>query len=214
MWKKVAGGLSAGRVQSVAVKLVVDRELEIRAFMPEEYWKLTGVFTTDLLKASDLRDQWRSFLSGEDEEEADDGTDSAAAAASAAPTVAEKMAWITENNAFRADLVEYRGKKFDSKDVNLAREVAQAIGLSDIQVTTIENDGTNGPRGIPAKGPAKQITKVTGIIAGNTKFAVRDLTTRQSTSRPPGPFSTSTLQQAASNALSFGAQRTMRPATV
>jgi DNA topoisomerase I len=41
--KKVAGGLSAGRVQSVAVKLIVDREREIEAFKTEEYWKITAL---------------------------------------------------------------------------------------------------------------------------------------------------------------------------
>ena len=40
LWKKVRRGLSAGRVQSVATRLVVDRENEIRAFIPEEYWSL------------------------------------------------------------------------------------------------------------------------------------------------------------------------------
>ena len=40
LWKKVRRGLSAGRVQSVATRLVVDRENEIRAFTPEEYWSL------------------------------------------------------------------------------------------------------------------------------------------------------------------------------
>lgn len=40
LWKKIARGLSAGRVQSVAVRLVVDREREIKAFVPEEYWEL------------------------------------------------------------------------------------------------------------------------------------------------------------------------------
>ncbi len=40
LWKKVARGLSAGRVQSVAVKLVVEREREIHAFNPEEYWEV------------------------------------------------------------------------------------------------------------------------------------------------------------------------------
>ena len=40
LWKKVKRGLSAGRVQSVAVKLIVDRENEIEAFVPEEYWNI------------------------------------------------------------------------------------------------------------------------------------------------------------------------------
>ena len=40
LWSKVARGLSAGRVQSVAVKLIVEREREIRAFIPEEYWEV------------------------------------------------------------------------------------------------------------------------------------------------------------------------------
>ena len=40
LWKKIAKGLSAGRVQSVALRLIVDRENEIRAFKPEEYWQL------------------------------------------------------------------------------------------------------------------------------------------------------------------------------
>ncbi|WP_139850785.1 type I DNA topoisomerase [Acinetobacter pullicarnis] len=40
LWEKIARGLSAGRVQSVAVKLVVERERSIRAFIPEEYWQI------------------------------------------------------------------------------------------------------------------------------------------------------------------------------
>lgn len=40
LWKKITRGLSAGRVQSVAVKLIVDREREIQAFVPQEYWEL------------------------------------------------------------------------------------------------------------------------------------------------------------------------------
>lgn len=43
-WKKVKRGLSAGRVQSVAVRLIIDREKEIKEFVPEEYWSINGEF--------------------------------------------------------------------------------------------------------------------------------------------------------------------------
>jgi DNA topoisomerase-1 len=45
LWRKVRGGLSAGRVQSVAVRLICDRENEIKAFKKEEYWTIDGVVT-------------------------------------------------------------------------------------------------------------------------------------------------------------------------
>jgi len=60
LWQKVQRGLSAGRVQSVAVKIICDREREIRAFEPEEYWTITAdleaanppVFNAALIKIS------------------------------------------------------------------------------------------------------------------------------------------------------------------
>lgn len=60
LWKKIRGGLSAGRVQSVAVKLIVEREEEIKAFKPQEYWSVTalldkngGQFEADVSKIDD-----------------------------------------------------------------------------------------------------------------------------------------------------------------
>ncbi|MGS2723368.1 type I DNA topoisomerase [Porticoccus sp. GXU_MW_L64] len=53
LWEKVARGLSAGRVQSVAVKMLVEREREIRAFVPEEYWTVQA----DLERCADDLEQ-------------------------------------------------------------------------------------------------------------------------------------------------------------
>ena len=47
LWKKVCKGLSAGRVQSVAVRLICEREEAIKAFVPEEYWTVSGTYKTE-----------------------------------------------------------------------------------------------------------------------------------------------------------------------
>ncbi len=55
LWKKIRYGLSAGRVQSVAVRLVVEREREIEAFKPEEFWKIIGTFDKQKVKKPEGR---------------------------------------------------------------------------------------------------------------------------------------------------------------
>jgi DNA topoisomerase-1 len=65
LWKKVKKGLSAGRVQSVAVRLIIDREKEIKAFIPEEYWTIEGEF----LKGKDQFSADFYALVGEDKTE-------------------------------------------------------------------------------------------------------------------------------------------------
>ena len=69
LWKKVRYGLSAGRVQSVAVRIIVDRENEIRAFIPEEYWKVKADFINPELKAELVKEDGKN-LKIENEEQA------------------------------------------------------------------------------------------------------------------------------------------------
>ncbi|PRM98245.1 type I DNA topoisomerase [Aliarcobacter cryaerophilus] len=71
LWKKVRYGLSAGRVQSVAVKIIVDRENEIRAFNPEEYWKIKADFINPEL-SSELAKQNGKNIKVKNEKEARD----------------------------------------------------------------------------------------------------------------------------------------------
>lgn len=59
LWKKVKKGLSAGRVQSVALKLIYDREAEINAFIPQEYWTLDAI-----LKDKDTKDVFKAHFYG------------------------------------------------------------------------------------------------------------------------------------------------------
>jgi len=64
LWAKVARGLSAGRVQSVAVRLVVEREHEIRAFIPEEYWEVFADLESagkDKLRCQVVKQQGKNF---------------------------------------------------------------------------------------------------------------------------------------------------------
>ncbi|MBF0675954.1 type I DNA topoisomerase [Pseudomonas sp.] len=64
LWSKIARGLSAGRVQSVAVKLVVEREREIRAFVPEEYWEVhadLGTAKNDQVRFEVVREKGEAF---------------------------------------------------------------------------------------------------------------------------------------------------------
>ena len=64
LWRKIRMGLSAGRVQSAALKLIVDREREIRAFVPEEFWKIT----VQLAKQSGNQKEFTARLAEKDGE--------------------------------------------------------------------------------------------------------------------------------------------------
>ena len=141
LWRKVQAGLSAGRVQSVATRLVVERERERIAFKSASYWDIEAVF--------------------------DPGT-------------------------FTANLVSVdgarvaTGKDFDSKAVLTAKE--NVVHLDEVAARSLCD------------------------ALGSTSFAVSKVDEKAYTNRPKAPFMTSTLQQAASGRLKWGAQRTMRVA--
>ncbi|MDY7109189.1 MAG: DNA topoisomerase [Planctomycetota bacterium] len=197
LWKKVARGLSAGRVQSVAVRVIVEREREIKAFVPDEYWRLTARLAIDPSQAPALADAWEEFINTTN-------------GRGRGPTVKDQNAWLVGHNALRAELAELAGQKFDlrttaeeAKDLSPeVRAVCDAVGLSDVSIDAEEN-----PEG---RGPASTTRTVRGTIDPAARYQVKSIETKRTTSRPPAPFITSTLQMAASNALSFSASRTMR----
>ena len=190
LWKKVAGGLSAGRVQSVAVRLVVERERAIEKFIPNEFWKVTGCFVTDPDQASGLGDQWRTWMG-----EAPDGTER---------SVKERIAWLSERQCVSAELVEVGGEPFKADNREDALRVARWAGFA-----VDESCETEDPKG---RGPAQFRIAYEGHIDNAPDFKVRSIATKRLLSRPPAPFITGTLQQAASNQLGYHLQRTMRVA--
>jgi DNA topoisomerase-1 len=123
LWAKVYRGLSAGRVQSVAVRIIVDREKEIQAFKPEEYWTVDTELETE------------------------------------------------EKVVFTAELKQKDEKKFVPKNEKEAKAVVEATKDAAFTVGKVEE---------------KKLKK-----------------------NPPAPFTTSTLQQGASNKLGFSVKQTM-----
>jgi DNA topoisomerase-1 len=123
LWKKVTRGLSAGRVQSVAVKIIVEREREIREFKAEEYWLIPAVFTTDL--NGNYRQQWLDFISAKPE----DGK---------GPTVEVQGKWLTEHHAFEAELVKIGDAKFKVSNQAEARKVFQELEHAQFKIADIE----------------------------------------------------------------------------
>ena len=189
LWKKVAKGLSAGRVQSVAVRLVVEREREINDFLPTEYWSIGGIFTTQQASCAQLSAKWMDFLTNTGNGER---------------TKLEREKWLADHDAFNAELVDLSGRKFEASNKSDARKAAELLGfVVDKENTTEDAD---------AKGPAKNPTTFTGHLDQCPRFSVRSIEKKRTTSKPPAPFITSTLQQAASSRLGFGAQKTMRAA--
>jgi DNA topoisomerase-1 len=197
LWKKVAGGLSAGRVQSVATRIVVEREQEIRAFTPAESWDISATMTFDVAAAAALHAQWSEFMARRDER-------------GRPPLVRERMAWLADRRALSCDLIEVAGKplrieadKDSTADLAVtAEQAAVAAGLLDVAVAReTDHDG---------RGRGKNVVRLTGRPDPAARYTVESIDVTKTRSRPYPPFITSTLQQAASSRLGMSTDRTMR----
>lgn len=130
--KKVARHLSAGRVQSVAVRLIVDREREIQKFVAEEYWEITATVAVEgVLKslsksaATSAKKKSKKAKAASTEEK-----DSEAEAAPAAPPLPE--------GAFRAELAEWAGEKFKATNEPDATKIVKALEGASYVVAKVE----------------------------------------------------------------------------
>ncbi len=199
LWQRVAGGLSAGRVQSPAVRLIVERELEIRAFIPDEYWQVDLRLTRTPSQSSSLATQWAELHAGD-----------------TPPTKKAQAIWMTEHDTLTAHLVELpacdAGLKLgnedwspDGKDEKAHRgrilAMAEAIGFTN--PTLMETADPDG------KGPAIRKLVVQGDLDPDARWTVSSIQHKLSKSRPHAPFITSSLQAAAASSLGFTARRTM-----
>ena len=202
LWKRVAGGLSAGRVQSVAVRIIVEREKEIEAHIPDETWNVIGRFSLDANTTESLQEKWKTFLETKDEK-------------GKPPTRKKMNAFLAEHQSIEGSLVEIGGepcKLFrpadctDGLDTHKEKllAVANAVGL--VNPTLLVEDDEHG------KGPAKHKMTLTGDIDVDVRYIIKDIEQKDNTVRPPAPFITSSLQASASTVLGFGAKRTMRAA--
>jgi DNA topoisomerase-1 len=190
---KIGRGLSAGRVQSVAVRLIVEREQEIRAFVPEESWRVSAYLTTDVGAVEKQRDAWLRFLATAKDPQA-------------GRTAKERSKWLSSHACLYAELVTVAGKEFRPKGVDDVVAVIEGLGFvtEEVAEEPWEAYADKGLKTIVLRGqtdPSK-----------TPRLTVKDVQKRRTTSRPGPPFTTATLQQAASSELGFAPSRTMRVA--
>src|SRR5437879_6387512 len=125
--RKLARHLSAGRVQSVAVRLVVEREREIQNFKPEEYWKITAMLAPEGTVAKPVKGKALSRKKkAKTEQNGQNGEAEAPAALEVPP------------GAFLAELAEWAGKKFEAHAEQEATPIVSALQGASYVVAKIE----------------------------------------------------------------------------
>jgi len=188
--KKVTRGLSAGRVQSVAVRLIVEREREIEAFRTEEYWKLTALLCPQETKSdiSYSRNPSGSKIFARKKAEADP---EAEAKEERAEVEREKLAESdSPQDVERApDLTGLPKPPKGTLDAELAKWNGQ-----DFRITS-----------------EQQADEYVAALS-DASWVITKLEQKERSDRPSPPFTTSTMQMDANRRLRFSADRTMKTA--
>ena len=132
LWKKIRRGLSAGRVQSVALRLIVEREKEIAAFIPDEYWEIDSLFSLAGAQSKAAQVIVRAKKEGE---EAQDEAEQ------------QKQAWeeIVPENHFIGSVFKVNNKKFEPTKAEHAQPILDILGSADTrhQILSIERKERN-----------------------------------------------------------------------
>ncbi len=188
--KKITRHATAGRVQSVAVRLIVEKEREIQAFKSEEYWKVTGTFMPVDLAAKVAPDFFKKLRDAEakqkeqaanknagkhdDENDPVEAEGATEAGEEAAPMPALQLVEEMPDGAFTAELSQWDGKKFEVSDGDTANTIVGEINKNSCSVSKIEQ--------------------------------------KDRQEKPVPPFTTSTMQQQAALRMRYTAKRTMMAA--
>lgn len=190
---KVARNLSAGRVQSVAVRLIVERELEIEAFKSEEYWKITALLAPQGAGIAYTADPARSKIFAKKKGTAGKGQDQAGAGVAEADTDTTELADG-----------ELRNGQLDETPTT----TKPAAGLPEpptgsFLAELVRWDGDEFKCGSEA-----DADRIAAILQ-QASYVVSKLTQQDKPERPQPPFTTSTLQQQANIRLRLKAKDTM-----
>ena len=134
LWKKIMPGLSAGRVQSVAVRILVEREKQIQAFKPEEYWRISVPLTTaenpdKAIKA--FEKLWKDVPEGK------------------LPDRADRNRAFREHCIFQADIMNQGGKPFRPQSQQQAQAAVEELEKADYSVAVLKTSKRQDRPGPP-----------------------------------------------------------------